>query len=238
MHRTANLNEMSGRYSVMPLQFYSPKFKDFKYQSSDNKQGRGDLALRDHYLENRIRSDTSRELVKENYVIDLKNDIARELARIDLPLSTYTEWYWKMDLNNLMRFLYLRCDSHAQYEIRAYSDVIAGIVKEVVPASYEAWLDYLFTSTDFSYQEMKALLHLGVQLGTSGSDEGGGFETCFPPEENWGEWGKQFGLSKRETAEFFGKLNLKEQPDYTLDLSTAKSPQYFREEAEKYVPEI
>jgi thymidylate synthase ThyX/phage antirepressor YoqD-like protein len=233
-----SLNEISGRYSIMPLQFYSPKFEDFKYQSIDNKQGRGDLARRDHYIENRIRSDTSRALVKENYMIDLGNDVARELARIDLPLSTYTEMYWKMDLHNLMHFLRLRCDGHAQYEIREYANIIAGIVKEVVPLSYDAWMDYTFTSVKFSYQEMKALIALGIELGTSGSDEGGGFDACIPKETQWADWGKKFGLSKRETIEFFGKLNLKEQPDYTLDFSKAKSSEYFREETERYVPEI
>lgn len=237
-HRTASLNEMSGRYSIMPLQFYSPKFEDFKLQSTDNKQGRGDSTPENLYFESRARSDQARELVKQNYEIDLSNDVARELARIDLPLSTYTEWYWKMDLNNLMRFLYLRCDGHAQYEIRAYADVIAGIVKEVAPASYEAWLDYIHTSTEFSYQEMKALIAMGHNLSYHQEIEGKGFETLIPQEDQWGEWGKQYGLSKREVQEFFGKLTLKNRPDYTLDLNTAKSPDYFRREAEKYVPNI
>lgn len=227
---------MSGRYSVMPLQFYSPKFEDFKYQSSDNKQGRGDVVRRDQYLENRIRSDTSRALVKENYIIDLQHDVARELARIDLPLSTYTEWYWKMDLHNLMHFMKLRCDAHAQYEIRVYADIIAGIVKEVTPISYEAWMDYSNTSEHFSYQEMQAIIWMGGELGGSGSC-GGGFEE-FDNPDNYEEFGKRFNLSKREIKELFGKLTSKPQPDYTLDLSTAKSPEYFRQEAEKYVPEI
>jgi thymidylate synthase (FAD) len=237
-HRTASLNEMSGRYSIMPLQFYSPKFEDFKLQAKDNKQGRDREVERNVYIENRIRSDTARALVTENYEIDLGNDVARELARIDLPLSTYTEWYWKMDLNNLMRFMYLRSDSHAQFEIRAFSDVIAGIVQEVAPASYEAWLDYMFTGAEFSHQEMKALLALGNELGGCGSDLGGGFEEVIPPEDQWTEWGKLFGLSKREVAEFFGKLKLKERPNYKLDLSKAKSPEYYQKEAEKYVPKI
>jgi thymidylate synthase (FAD) len=237
-HRTCSMNEISGRYSIMPLQFYSPKFEDFKLQSKDNKQGRDREIERSVYIENRIRSDTARALVKENYEIDLGNDVARELARIDLPLSTYTEMYWKMDLHNLFHFLGLRCDSHAQYEIRVFANIIAGIVKEVFPLAYNAWMDYKFTSQNFSYQEMKALIAMGNELGSSGSDEGGGFETCIPPEEQWAEWGKLFGLSKRETTEFFGKLILKNQPNYTLDLSTAKSPDHFRREAEKYVPKI
>lgn len=237
-HRTASLNEMSGRYSIMPLQFYSPKFEDFKFQSTDNKQGRGDSTPENLYFENRVRSDQARELVKQNYEIDLTNDVARELARIDLPLSTYTEWYWKMDLNNLMRFLYLRCDGHAQYEIRAYADVIAGIVKEVAPAAYEAWLDYIHTSTEFSYQEMKALIAMGGEMGASGSCEGGFEEYFLMTDDQKSEFGKKFNLSKREVQEFFGKLTLKNRPDYTLDLSTAKSPDYFRREAEKYVPKI
>jgi len=237
-HRTASLNEMSGRYSIMPLQFYSPKFEDFKLQSKDNKQGRDREVERNVYIENRIRSDTARALVKENYEIDLGNDVARELARIDLPLSTYTEMYWKMDLNNLMKFLYLRCDSHAQYEIRVLANVIAGIVKEVAPASYEAWLDYMFTGAEFSHQEMKALIDMGNASSSSGSCGGGFVEDNMPSEDQFAEWGKRYGLSKREVAEFFGKLNLKERPNYTLDLSTAKSPEYYQREAEKYVPKI
>lgn len=222
----------------MPLQFYSPKLENFKFQSSDNKQGRSNIVGNDFYVENRARSNSVRELVKQNYILDLTNDVARELARIDLPLSTYTEWYWKIDLKNLMHFLSLRCDSHAQYEIMVYANVISGIMKEVVPISYEAWLDYIFTSTNFSYQEMKALIAMGNILGCSGSDEGGGFEACIPPEEKREEWGKKFGLSKRETNEFFGKLAIKNKPDYTLDLSMAKSPAYFKAEAEKYVPNM
>lgn len=236
-HRTCSMNEMSGRYSIMPLQFYSPRFEDFKYQASNNKQGRGDTVRRDQYIESRLNSDVARELIKRNYEIDLKNDVARELARIDLPLSTYTEMYWKMDLHNLFHFLGLRCDNHAQYEIRVFANVIAGIVKEVFPLAYDAWMDYNFTSQSFSYQEMRALIEMGEELGGSGYD-GGGFETCIPPEENWDKWGEQHGLSKREVQEFFGKLTLKNRPDYTLDLSTAKSPDYFRREAEKYVPNI
>ncbi len=149
----------------------------------------------------------------------------------------------KSDLRNLLHFLGLRCDSHAQYEIRVFADVIAGIVKEAFPYTYEAWMDYNFTSTEFSYQEMKALIAMGEELGGMSSVGGSeyirpGFEDCIPPEETWGEWGKQYGLSKREVQEFFGKLTLKNRPDYTLDLSTAKSPDYFRREAEKYVPNI
>lgn len=241
-HRTCSMNESSGRFSIMPLQFYTPKFEDFKLQSKDNKQGRDREVERAIYIENRIRSDTARALVKENYEIDLRNDVARELARIDLPLATYTEMYWKMDLHNLFHFLGLRCDDHAQYEIRVFADVIAGIVQEAFPFAYEAWMDYQFTATQFSYQEMKALIAIGEELGGSGS-VGGGFEQIIPPKEEWPEWewpewGKLFGLSKRETIEFFGKLKPKNQPNYKLDLSTAKSPEYFRQQAEKYVPKI
>ncbi len=237
-HRTCNMNEASGRYSILPLQFYSPKFDDFKYQSSDNKQGRGDVVRREQYIESRLNSDVSRELVKRNYEVDLKNDVARELARIDLPLSTYTEMYWKMDLHNLLHLLGLRCDSHAQYEIRVFANIIAGIVKKVFPHSYEAWLDYKFTAQTFSYQEMKALIAMGGEMGASGSCEGGFEEYFLMTDDQKSEFGKKFNLSKREVQEFFGKLTLKNRPDYTLDLNTAKSPDYFRKEAEKYVPNV
>jgi hypothetical protein len=228
---------MSGRYSVMPLQFYSPDFGNFKKQSSNNKQGREDVINHEFFLENRMRSDTARQLIKENYVNDLEHDVARELARIDLPLATYTEWYWKMDLHNLMHFLTLRCDSHAQWEIRAYANVIAGMVKRIAPATYEAWIDYAIGSVNFSRQEMIALRTIFGDAAECG-DCLGGIPDCLPKPEKYKEFGNKFNLTEREVSEFVGKLLNSDMLDFSLDLSSAKPPIYFKEQAEKYVPEI
>lgn len=216
-HRTASLNEMSGRYSIMPLQFYTPDGKVIQLQSTTNKQGREELVDQNvvaEYLENLSRDRVQNILT---YTSAIENDVARELARIDLPLSTYTEWYWKIDLHNLMHFLSLRCDDHAQLEIRVYANAIAGMLKRIVPIAYEAWIDYAFGSETFSFQEMQALITLVTDR----------FEN---PDIS--------GLSKREAQEFYDKLKKVERPDFNLDLSTAKSPKFFREQAESYVPKI
>jgi thymidylate synthase (FAD) len=86
--------------------------------------------------------------------------VARELARIDLPLSTYTQWYWKIDLHNLIHFLTLRADPHAQYEIRVFAEVMAGMLKRVAPLSYEAWIDYAFAAAPMSRGELAVLRQL------------------------------------------------------------------------------
>lgn len=235
-HRTANVNEMSGRYSVMPLQFYTPKFENFSYQSKDNKQGRSEQAEANSYNSAVTRFNNTREYVKDNYEWLLREDVARELARIDLPLSTYTEWYWKIDLHNLMHFLRLRCDSHAQYEIRVFADIMAGMVKMVAPAAYEAWLDYSIGSESFSFQEMEALRSiLTLQASESGALN---VDLALPKEGQVKAWGERFGLTMRETNELLGKLAAKARPDFNLDLSTAKPPEFFRQEAEKYVPAV
>jgi thymidylate synthase (FAD) len=234
-HRTASLNEVSGRYSVMPLQFYTPDFENFKKQSANNKQGREDVIHHEFFIENRIRSNKARQIVKDNYINDLEHDVARELARIDLPLATYTEWYWKMDLHNLTHFLTLRCDPHAQYEIRAYANVIAGIVKIVAPATYEAWIDYSIGSANFSRQEMIALQTIFEDAASCGDDLGG-IDGCLPKPEQYKEFGNKFNLTEREVSELVGKLLNSEMFDFSLDLSSAKSPDYFKEQAEKCLP--
>lgn len=222
-HRTASLNEMSGRYSIMPLQFYTPAEESFKLQSKDNKQGRDDNTLEAGLHKGFVAATkTIRNNIQKHYVECLTYDVAREIARIDLPLSTYTEWYWKMDLHNLMHFLRLRCDGHAQWEIRQYANIIAGMVKVVVPASYRAWMDYTFGARSFSRVDCQ-LLEEAARTGKS------------PTEEK----ALALGLSKREWKEFIDKTSYNGQvPDFTLDLSQAKTPQYFREQAEACVPEI
>ena len=221
-HRTASLNEMSGRYSVMPLQFYTPEAENFQLQSKDNKQGRDASAEEGIYKGFSAATKVIRNNVKKHYVECLTYDVARELARIDLPLSTYTEWYWKMDLHNLMHFLGLRCDSHAQWEIRQYANIMAGIVKVVAPAAYEAWVDYAFGARSFSRAECR-LLEEAARTGKSPTV------------------GKalEFGLSKREWREFMDKTSYNgDVQDFTINPFEAKTPQHFREQAEACVPEI
>ncbi len=129
-HRTANVNEYSGRYSIMPEEFYVPEETAIKYQSQSNKQGRDNEEvppeIRKRVLEILLKEQKS---AFDGYQEMLDYNIARELARINLPLSLYTQWYWKIDLHNLFHFLKLRMDKNAQFEIRVYAEKMAEIVK-------------------------------------------------------------------------------------------------------------
>jgi thymidylate synthase (FAD) len=153
-HRTANVNEYSARYSIMDKEFYVPERENLAAQSTNNRQGRGDLIngkQADSILKI-LKEDAERnyqhyeEMLNEKYdgkIIDEnKQGLARELARMNLTLNSYTQWYWKTDLLNLLNFLALRADSHAQFEIREYADVMMNTVKKWVPISYDAFIDY------------------------------------------------------------------------------------------------
>jgi thymidylate synthase (FAD) len=157
-HRTANVNEYSGRYSEMRDDFYIPELTQIKPQSLFNKQGRAEdcLAPEKASIIAGKMENTQKQLFAE-YTDFLENDVAREIARINLPLSTYTEWYWKIDLHNLFHFLRLRMDSHAQYEFRVYGKAIADIISEIVPLAYEAFEDYTLNSVTFTKAEFEAL---------------------------------------------------------------------------------
>lgn len=160
-HRTARVNEISGRYSVLKDEFYLPRREDICFQSVSNKQGRSDVPvpdeLKDQVLE-LLAEDQEREYA--SYQELLNKEIARELARINLPLSLYTEWYWQMDLHNLFHFLKLRMDFHAQREIRDYAVVIFDIAKKVCPIACEAFSEHIEGSVQFSRSEMEALTGL------------------------------------------------------------------------------
>tara|TARA_Y100001936_G_C15995727_1_gene624963 strand:+ start:112 stop:1059 length:948 start_codon:yes stop_codon:yes gene_type:complete len=161
-HRTANVNEYSARYSILDKEFYLPATKNLAAQSQSNRQGRGDIIEGDQAKKvlDLLKSDAERtygnyeEMLNERYdgtVIDEnKVGLARELARMNLTLNTYTQWYWKTDLLNLMNFLRLRADSHAQYEIRAYADAMLDTVKKWVPITYDAFMDYRVGGTEVS----------------------------------------------------------------------------------------
>lgn len=157
-HRTARVNEISGRYSVMKAEFYVPDSRHINLQSEDNKQGRMDEAV-DLALAKEVQEILAADQKRsyETYEKLLKMGLARELARINLPLSMYTEWYWQMDLHNLFHFLKLRLDPHAQWEIRVYAEQILEIVRLVCPIAVEAFEQHKVGSATFSASELEAL---------------------------------------------------------------------------------
>ncbi len=156
-HRTASVNEISGRYSEMKDEFYVPEIGKVNIQSKDNKQGRCEeleIELQKSIIDSM--TEEQRRLY-DSYRDYLEKGTAKELARIDLPLSLYTEWYWKIDLHNLFHFLRLRLDAHAQYEIRVFGEVMYEIVKECCPMASEAFEEHVLHSKKFSKTEMQIL---------------------------------------------------------------------------------
>ena len=199
-HRTANVNEYSARYSILDKEFYIPSPENLAAQSVTNNQGRGDALTTEEAsnvidilrrdaeqtysnYETLLNENSSGETIDEN-----KAGIARELARMNLTLNTYTQWYWKIDLNNLLHFLALRADGHAQYEIRVYADVMLDIVRKWVPLTFAAFEDYRVGGTEVSAKEINLLKKLIK-----------GEKVSFEEE----------GLSKREWAELQRKFDLK-----------------------------
>jgi len=228
-HRTASVNEYSARYSLMPLLFYTPRPEHFALQSRSNAQGREQGGAPGELYEEAVRRwEGLRRSAGADYGWLIERDVARELARIDLPLSTYTQWYWKIDLHNLLHFLTLRVDTHAQWEIQEYGRVIAGIVKRVAPLSYEAWLDYDVGGRPFSRPEREALARLldadaeGVRARDGASLDGGEL--------------RALGLSGREVEELLDKLRAPSRPDFELDLSRMRSAEDISQAMEQAVP--
>jgi len=141
-HRTANLNEYSGRYSMMKDEFYKPEIENVRQQSSVNKQG-GSGSINETDASGFIEKiDFICNQSYEEYEKAIQNGVAREQARMLLPVNLYTEWYWKVDLHNLLHFLALRCDAHAQWEIRVFANAMLELIKPIVPWAVEAWEDY------------------------------------------------------------------------------------------------
>lgn len=188
-HRTANVNEYSGRYSEMKDEFYLPTAEQIRTQSTVNKQGRGEEALQPELVEE-ILNDTEKHFDDsyDLYLSLLDKGLARELSRMVLPVSNYTEWYWKIDLHNLFHFLKLRLDSHAQYEIRVYAEAMASIVKNIVPLAWEAYEHYMLNSISLSQNEIAIIANM---ISTDDID----IDQCL-----------MFGLSKREAVEFIDKF--------------------------------
>ncbi|MDR3522718.1 MAG: FAD-dependent thymidylate synthase [Acetobacteraceae bacterium] len=168
-HRTANVNEISARYSILDREFYLPAPEHLAAQSEINRQGRGavlegenaarvldllredSLRAHDHYMELLNEDDDGQARDPS------RPGLARELARMNLTLNTYTQWYWKTDLHNLLHFLSLRADSHAQYEIRVYADAMLKTVEAWVPACYAAFRDYRMGAVTFSASMLAVL---------------------------------------------------------------------------------
>jgi len=201
-HRTANVNEYSARYSILDKEFYLPSKGNLASQSSNNRQGRGELIngkQADNIL-NILKKDAEQTysnyelLLNERYdgstINESSKGLARELARMNLTLNTYTQWYWKTDLLNLLNFLSLRADSHAQYEIRAYADVMINSLKKWVPITFDAFMDYRVGS-----MELSAKGKIVIQKMLKG-------EKCDQEDSN---------LSIREWNELMNSLGFKEK---------------------------
>jgi thymidylate synthase (FAD) len=219
-HRSASVNEYSGRYSLMPMLFYTPSAEHLQTQSRVNNQGRsGTPVLPEQYADAVGRWNEIRKRSRDAYEHMTSSDFARELARIDLPLSTYTQWYWKIDLHNFLHFLKLRVDQHAQWEIQEYGRVMAGMLKRVAPISYEAWIDYDVCGTRVSRMDLDALRAL-VSVEDGGLVARGG---KLSPAEL-----ERLGLAKREIADLLQKLQPKTPPDFELDLAQAKTAEWSR----------
>ncbi|MBX9786934.1 MAG: FAD-dependent thymidylate synthase [Alphaproteobacteria bacterium] len=198
-HRTANVNEYSARYSILDKEFYIPSTEHLASQSSINKQGRGETLSSEYSQKVRdlLRQDAElcyshyEELLNEdaegNVLDPKKESLARELARMNLPLNFYTQMYWKIDLHNLMHFLTLRADSHAQYEIRVYADVMLKLLERWVPYTYEAYMQYRKEGARLSKNGLEAVKKLlKGQMVTQ----------------------EESGMSKREWIEFSELLDL------------------------------
>jgi thymidylate synthase (FAD) len=193
-HRTANVNEYSARYSILDREFYIPAPEHLAAQSADNRQGRGEIldgAEADAVL-TLLRDDATR--THDHYLAMLNEEeprdpdrrgLARELARMNLTLNTYTQWYWKTDLHNLLNFLSLRADRHAQYEIRVYAEAMLQSVRAWVPTAYAAFLDYRLGAVTLSGPMLAVLRRMldGESVAQPGS-----------------------GLSKREWSEMMAAL--------------------------------
>ena len=201
-HRTANVNEYSARYSILDKEFYLPAKENLAAQSRNNRQGRGDL------IEGEQANDILKILkedAEKNYndyetilnerhdgtiVNESKKGLARELARMNLTLNTYTQWYWKTDLLNLLNFLSLRADDHAQYEIRAYADVMIDCLKKWVPITYEAFMDYRVGGMELS---SKGRLVISKMIRGESYD----FENSKLSKREWNELMESFGFKEK-----------------------------------------
>ena len=155
-HRTANVNEYSARYSIVPDRFYRPTPENIRKQSTTNRQG-GDESIDVNTAEEFLALLEDSEALYSRYIELTERGVARELARAALPVSVYTEWYWKCDLHNLLHFLSLRMDPHAQLEIRDYATAMYELIQPIVPITCEAFEDYRMNSMHLTGLEIEAI---------------------------------------------------------------------------------
>jgi len=201
-HRTANVNEYSARYSILDKEFYLPSKENLATQSTSNRQGRGKVIngkQADNILE-MLKKDAEQTynnyeaMLNERYdgtIIDEENQgLARELARMNLTLNTYTQWYWKTDLLNLLNFLSLRADSHAQYEIRAYAQAMTETLKKWVPITFEAFMDYRVGAMELSAKG-KTVIQKMIK------GEPCDFESSKLSKREWNELMESFGFNEK-----------------------------------------
>jgi len=201
-HRTANVNEYSARYSILDKEFYLPTKENLAAQSKNNRQGRGDL-INDKQADDILKilkEDAEKNyndyetMLNERYDGTIINEnqkgLARELARMNLTLNTYTQWYWKTDLLNLLNFLSLRADDHSQYEIRAYADVMIDSLKRWVPITYEAFMDYRIGGMELS-SKGKSVISKMIK------GEKCDFENSKLSKREWNELMESFGFKEK-----------------------------------------
>ena len=201
-HRTANVNEYSARYSILDKEFYLPTKENLAAQSKNNRQGRGDL-INDKQADDILKilkEDAEKSyndyetMLNERYdgtiINENKKGLARELARMNLTLNTYTQWYWKTDLLNLLNFLSLRADDHSQYEIRAYADVMIDSLKRWVPITYEAFMDYRIGGMELS-SKGKSVISKMIK------GESCDFENSKLSKREWNELMESFGFKEK-----------------------------------------
>jgi thymidylate synthase (FAD) len=228
-HRTASINEYSMRYSLPVMQFYMPNANDMGTQSKKNKQGRAEPVSAEQaaIIQNKWKEMQVSAIEFYEYLTSQEVDMAREIARIGLPLSIYTEWYWTIDLHNLLHFMGLRSDSHAQWEIQQFSNVKAAMVKRVTPSAYEAWIDYKFQGYKFSRMEMIVLIESLAGLTTANNLQ----ERCV-----------NLGMTTREISEFTEvikttSLERFEKPiDFDLNPADGLSGEVLLAEAQQFIP--
>ena len=201
-HRTANVNEYSARYSILDKEFYLPEKDHLAAQSKSNRQGRGDLinGKQADYILNLLKEDAEKSykhyelMLNERYdgstIDENKKGLARELARMNLTLNTYTQWYWKTDLLNLLNFLSLRADDHAQYEIRAYADVMIDSLRRWVPITYEAFMDYRVGGMELSAKGKAVVLKML-------KGENCEYENSKLSKREWNELMDSFGFKEK-----------------------------------------
>jgi thymidylate synthase (FAD) len=194
-HRTANWNEMSARYSEVPEEYYLPDEKRMNPQGGTSIQSSAEYQIVEKPLEIRYGMDVILQDAFSTYNSLIDRGLARELARSVTPVGAYTQWYWKIDLRNLLHFIHLRADKHAQWEVRQYANALAEIVKVWVPTVWDAFEDYVVNAVTLSGPEV-AEMRQAIQFIILAGDRSGLDKLALPTT-----------MSKGERKEYVKKLN-------------------------------